>query len=484
MNERNAVPMAGEIHDRLSGRPGEREVVCVQGLGFVGAAMAAAVASARAADGTPRYDVVGLDLPNAGGIERISAVNAGRFPFATNDAKLSAAVAEAAAQGNLVATHDEAAYGLALVILIDVNFDVDRSGGEPRFAVEPFKAALASIGRNMRPDALLIVETTVPPGTCAKIVAPEIARHLEERGLPSDRFLLAHAYERVMPGNAYFDSIVNFWRVYAGHGEAAADACERFLSAIVNTTEYPLRRLSSTTASETAKVLENSYRAVTIALMEEWGRFAELAGVDLFEVVSAIRVRPTHSNIRTPGLGVGGYCLTKDPLFAAVAARDLFQAPSDFPFSIGAVAVNDRMPHRAVERLKEVMGGSLAGKTLLLLGLAYRPDVGDTRHSASFAFRDGAEAEGARLILQDPLVDDIEEYGGGEVLNAMPSPDGIDAIVFAVDHREYAGFDFVGWLAGRTPLVFDANGIVDKERREQFRRAGCAVASLGRGEGL
>jgi nucleotide sugar dehydrogenase len=483
MNAVNAVRQAAPADHFFGEGAQQRELVCIQGLGFVGAAMAAAVASARGPDGAPRYNVVGVDLPNKGGRERIAAINEGRFPFPTNDLKLTAAVEQAARQGNLVATDDEAAYGAASIILIDVNFDIDRSGGEARFAVEPFKRALGAIARHMRPDALLIVETTVPPGTCAKVVAPEVARILAERGLPTDQFLLAHAYERVMPGDAYFDSIVNFWRVYSGHSEAAADACEAFLASIVNVEQFPLRRLGSTTASETAKVLENSYRAVTIALMEEWGRFAEVAGVDLFEVISAIRVRPTHSNIRTPGLGVGGYCLTKDPLFAAVAARDLFEQDVDFSFSTRAVEVNDRMPARSVQRLKEVLGGSLVDKQVLLLGLAYRPDVGDTRHSASFVFRDAAEAEGARLILQDPLVRSGGDFDG-EVLNDMPAPDGIDAIVFAVDHRDYREFDFVAWLDGRTPTIFDANGVLDKERRGQFRRAGCVVASLGRGDDL
>lgn len=483
MNAVHPVTKANRAERLFGDGAQQRELVCVQGLGFVGAAMAAAVASARGPDGAPLYNVVGVDLPTPDGRSRIAAINEGRFPFPTTDRKLRAAIEQASQQGNLAATDDAAAYGAASIILIDVNFDIDRGGDEARFAVEPFKAALAAIARHMRPDALLIVETTVPPGTCAKVVAPEVARMLAERGLPADRFLLAHAYERVMPGDAYFDSIVNFWRVYAGHTEAAADACERFLSSIVNTDRFPLRRLGSTTASETAKVLENSYRAVTIAMMEEWGRFAEVAGVDLFEVISAIRVRPTHSNIRTPGLGVGGYCLTKDPLFASVAARDIFEREMDFTFSTRAVEINDRMPGRSVERLKEVLGGDLAGKTLLLLGLAYRPDVGDTRHSASFAFRDEAAAQGARLILHDPLVENISEFGG-ELLNQMPAPDGIDAIVFAVDHGEYRQFDFTAWLSGRTPLIFDANGILDKERREEFRRGGCVVASLGRGEDL
>src|SRR5262249_19673396 len=156
----------------------------------------------------------------------------------------------------------------------------------------------------------------------------------------------------------------------SGATPAAADACEAFLSQIINVQAYPLTRLHSTTASETAKVLENSYRAINIAFIEEWGQFAEEVGIDLFEVIDAIRVRPTHNNIRQPGFGVGGYCLTKDPLFAAVAARDLFDREDlAFPFSSRAVEVNARMPLRTLDRVRNLLGGSLTGRRLLLLGV-------------------------------------------------------------------------------------------------------------------
>lgn len=127
-----------------------------------------------------------------------------------------------------------------------------------------------------------------------------------------------------MPGSHYLDSIVNYWRVYSGVTKESADRCMHFLQSVINTEEYPLTQLSSTTASETAKVLENSYRALNIAFMEEWGRFAEEIGINMFEIVEAIRKRPTHANIMKPGFGVGGYCLTKDPLFVKIGAEKFF----------------------------------------------------------------------------------------------------------------------------------------------------------------
>lgn len=456
------------------------QTVCVQALGFVGAAMATAAALARDEDGTPAFHVIGVDLPNPAGERRIAAINRGEFPFPSNDAKLGPAVAACRKAGNLEATSDPTVYGRADVIVVDVNLDIGEGADGPSTAMKPFRAAISTLGRHMRPDALVIVETTVPPGTTERVVKPVLEAALAERGLPTDRFLLAHAYERVMPGDAYLDSIINFWRVYAGATPAAADAAERFLSRVINIKDYPLTRLASVTASETAKVLENSYRATTIAFMEEWGRYAEAVGVDMFEIVQAIRVRPTHSNMRLPGFGVGGYCLTKDPLFARIGAREMFGTDIPFPFCEAAVKANADSPLHTLERLRELVG-PLKGKTVLLLGVGYRPDVGDTRFAPAQLFVEVAESEGATVRLHDPLVGHWDEMKR-EVPKEIPSPAGIDAVVFAVSHREYRDLNLTTWLAGATPAILDANGVLSRERRDALRAAGCRVASVGRGE--
>ena len=287
------------------------------------------------------------------------------------------ATAAAHAAGNLRASSDPRCFGEADVILVDIQLDVDTSRDIAAVDFTPFRNAVHTVGTHMRPGALVIVETTVPPGTCERVVAPELAAALHARGLPRDAFLLAHSYERVMPGEDYLASITNFWRVYAGHTEAAADACERFLAQVINVEAYPLTRLASTTASEIAKVMENSYRATNIAFVEEWGRFAEAVGVDLFEVINAIRVRPTHHNIRQPGFGVGGYCLTKDPLFPGIATRQLFDRPDlTFPFSEMAIRTNRLMPIVSVNRIEQLLGATLRGKRVLLMGVGYRARCG------------------------------------------------------------------------------------------------------------
>lgn len=464
--------------------PAERPVVCIQGIGFVGAAMAVAVASARDLDGNPWFDVVGVDLPTTQGRERIDALNEGVFPFETVDPRLAAALRDARAQGNLRATDLPEAFGRAAVTVVDVPLDVVSGDGGPTVDLPPFEDAIRTLGQRVPPGSLVIIETTVPPGTCDRVVFPALSRALVERGLPSDAVLLAHSYERVMPGEAYLDSITDFWRVYAGRTEEAADACEAFLSKVIRVDRYPLTRLRSLTASETGKVLENSYRAVTIAFMEEWGRFAEAVGIDLFEVLDAVRRRPTHNNIRQPGFGVGGYCLTKDPLLALIAARKYFGlGESDFPFCRQAVALNDAMPLVSLDKVQAKLGGAVANRRILLLGISYRQDVGDTRRSPSEIFAREAIRRGARLVCHDPLVRYWPELEM-EIPREIPQAAGFDAAVFAVPHREYRTLDIARWLDGATPLIFDANNVLTPGQRDAVRGLGSPLSGIGRGESL
>lgn len=472
------------IHDSLmpSGCANRRPLVAVQGLGFVGSAMAVAVADARRPDGEPAFNVVGVDLPNGRGEKAVEALRAGRFPSETVDSTLAAATGRGREAGNLTATTDPRAYGEADVVIVDIHLDLERDGetGEPGANFDGLAAAAGTIGEHMRPGTLVIVEVTVPPGTCRNVVAPALAAALERRGHPPDAFLLAHSYERVMPGQDYLSSIINIWRVFSGFTPSAADACERFLSQVINVADYPLTRLDSLEASETAKLLENSYRATNIAFIEEWARFAESWNIDLYGVIDAIRQRPTHSNIRFPGFGVGGYCLTKDPLFATVGAREFLGRPDlDFPFCRMAVETNEAMPMASVNRLEELLDG-LAGRDVLLMGLSYRPGVDDTRYSPSEVFYRTLVERGARVHVHDPLVRHWDELDL-PVPDEPPPASAVDAVVFAVGHAEYADMDLRGWLGDARPAVLDANNVLGRSRLEAVASQGCRVASIGRG---
>ena len=463
----------------------ERSLVCVQGLGFVGTAMAVAVASARNEQGEALYSVVGIDLPNPLGTHRVQSINDSTFPFETTDEKLKTNLERSVKEGHLSASFDESHYERADIIIVDIPLDLYLEDDTDTIDVNfgPFRGAIRTLGQKMKPDCLVIVETTVPPGTCEHVVLPILKECFTQRGLDPSEIRLAHSYERVMPGRDYLDSIINFWRVFSGIDERSASLCEDFLKDIINTEEYPLTRLSKTVASETAKVLENSYRATTIAFMEEWGRFAEEVGFDLFQVIRAIRMRPTHSNIRQPGFGVGGYCLTKDPLFAQWSSQNFFDKPLDFPFCMQAVKKNKAMPIVTLDAVKTLLDAPLQGKKILLLGVSYRQDVGDTRYSPSGTFLTAAQKEGAHVICHDPLVDLWEEFDI-RVESELPSVDDVDIIVLAVPHQEYKTLDLVQWLGDKKLPVIDANCVLSDEQRLAYIAKGGTLFSIGRGAQL
>ena len=458
------------------------KTVCIQGLGFVGSAMAIAIALATDKEGRVKYNVIGVDLANKYGQHRVDAIGRGEFPFDTSDQKLISSMQKVFKQGNLKATTDSSVYSDADIVVVDIQLDISYLDNQPKLEFDGFESAIRTLGQHIKSGVLILVETTVPPGTCEKIVVPTLYSELEKRGINPNSVHVAHSYERVMPGEDYLASIVDYWRVFSGYTQKAGDMCEDFLSNVINVNDFPLTRLSSTIASETAKVMENTYRAVNIAFIDEWTKYAESIGIDLFEVVNAIKTRPTHSNIRFPGLGVGGYCLTKDPTFAPAAAKQLFDKELEFPLSQMAVRVNHDMPLHTVSRLKSLMDNTLNDKKLLICGVSYRQDVGDTRYSPSEILVNELVAQKANITCHDPYVTYWDEL---DITLPVKLPDSkfFDAVIFAVPHQQYCNLDLVSWCSKDT-LVLDANWVFNNKQRELARGNGIRVESVGRGDGL
>jgi len=446
--------------------------------------MAVAVASACSQEGKVLYHVTGVDQDTSQGRERVAAIAQGKFPFKTTDQFLGESLVQCHRQGNLVTTTDESIYASADVVVIDIPLDIPFQDDKPQLDMAEFEEAFRVVAQKVSPGALILVETTVPPGTCERVLQPVLIEELHARGLEDSAVHLAHSYERVMPGENYLQSITHFWRVYAGVDSRAADACEAFLSSIIDVERYPMTRLSSTTASETAKLMENTYRAVNIAFIDEWTKYAEAVGIDIFEVIDAIRVRPTHSNMRFPGIGVGGYCLTKDPAFAPASVQQLLDHQDlDFPFSRLALQINQAMPLHTMARLTGLLGGSCLEKKILLLGVSYRQDVGDTRHSPVETLAHALLQAGAEVQAFDPFVTEWPEMDW-HLPSRLPSPMSFDAVVFATSHRDFLELDLVSWLGDSRPIVLDAINAVAKSKRDRCRLSGIRIESIGRGDGL
>lgn len=461
-----------------------KKVIVVQGLGFVGAVMALVCANAL----TEEYAVIGVDLARKDTYWKIKSINDGIFPLIADDPKIEEFFNRSKEFGNLLATHDPSAYTHADVIIVDINLDVQKGSNEVGtlgdFDVDlsGFKAAIKSVGANCREDVLILVETTVPPGTCDKIVKPIIEEQLSNRGLCLDHYRLGHSYERVMPGPDYIDSIREFPRVYSGSTQDSADAVEIFLHTIIDTSVCELTRLEHTNATEMAKVLENSYRAMNIAFAVEWSRYAEEAGVDLYGMVNAIRVRKTHANLMYPGIGVGGYCLTKDPLLASWSRRTFFGSSSDLDMSINSVSVNDQMPVFAFERLVQVFG-ELAEKKVTFLGVSYRGDVGDTRFTPVETFVNMVREAGSKIALHDPYVSYWEEQKCdveselSAVLESNP-----DLVIISTGHNVYKKESTIDKLMAIAPTkIYDTIGLFSKDQLATLQTRH-QLSVLGRGD--
>ena len=467
-----------------------KKVVVVQGLGFVGAVMSLVCANSDFSD----YAVIGIDLPNENSYWRIASINEGIFPLISSDNNVYKLFKQSIRRKNFYATYDNLAYSKADVIIVDINLDVNKKtdfyGNLTDFDVdiEPFKNAITTIGQNCKENVLILVETTVPPGTTKNYIYPIIKAELEKRKLCSKNFFLGHSYERVMPGPNYVDSIINFYRVYSGINNLSALKVKEFLESIIRTDEYPLTMLSNTNATEIAKVLENSYRASNIAFMVEWSRFSEKADVNIYEVIDAIKMRPTHSNMMYPGIGVGGYCLTKDPLLAYWSNSEIFNNSCNLEHSKIGVKTNDKMPFSAFQFLKQNPKYiNIKNKTAILLGVSYRSDVGDTRYSPVENFYNYLKNDDCEIYLHDPYVKfwkelDIKIDSTDDTFTDINRKK-FNIAIFTTSHKEYKESKYLyNFLNSQNKLlIFDTVGVLS-EKDIKILSKKHHIIILGRGD--
>jgi len=501
----------------LQARKEKKEIVVVMGIGFVGSVMAATVADTRDKKGRYIKFVIGCDLPNPRSYWKIEKMNRGLSPVKAEDPEVDVIIDRCVNKSKtLVATYNNDCLKFADCIVVDVQCDFVkkelgnmRSGETDMAALED---TMRTIGEKINPGCLVLIETTVAPGTTEFVAWPIMKQEFQKRGL-KDTPLLAHSFERVMPGKHYVASVREYWRVCSGCEEVARKRVEKFLHEVLNTKDYPLTVMDRPIESETTKIIENSYRATILAYLHEWSLFAERNGVDLIKVVKAIKMRPTHSNIIFPGPGVGGYCLPKDGGLGYWAYKHILgfeDGDKVFKITPTAIDINDTRALHVAELTRDAlrnMGRYIAGSQVLLCGASYRQDVGDTRYSGSEMVVRKLTEMSAELRVHDPYVDHWYEL---EEQDTYPSPGsswkrffrnqeglkntvvakdlkkalkGVDALILAVPHTHYMDLnpdDIVKWAGGPIAVV-DAFGILDDTKIRRYFELGCEVKALGRG---
>lgn len=492
------------------------EIVVVMGLGFVGAVMAGVVAdSADEKTGKPGKFVIGMQRPSTRSFWKIPLFNRGISPVKAEDPDVAPMIERCVnRKKTMIATYTYDALKLADVLVVDVQCDFLKQDlgnlGTGRADISALEASFKVIGEKVSPHCLVLIETTVPPGTTEYIAYPLIKKAFKKRGIVEEP-LLAHSFERVMPGKDYVRSVRDFWRVCSGTTHESRERVTRFLSEILNVKEYPLTVLDRPIESETCKIVENSYRATILAFLDEWSLFAETNGVDLIKVINAIKVRPTHSNIIFPGPGIGGYCLPKDGGLGLWAYKHLMGFENDiFKVTPQAININDTRALHAAQLTRDAlrnMGLIVAASQITVLGASYREDVGDTRYSGSEIIVRKLTEMGADVKAHDPYVAhwwELEKQDTYPAVGASRSrffrnqehlgefrmtPEleeavkGSDAVILAVRHEPYLKLEpeNVVSMAGGPLAVVDCFGILDDARIEQYFELGCEVKGLGRG---
>ncbi len=416
--------------------------VCVIGLGYVGLPLAVECAKQG-------FDVTGFDV-DAG---KVAEINAGRsyiLDVATGD------VAGMVAAGRLRATTDPEV--LADMDVIDICVPTPlRKTRDPDLSY--VVQAVDAVKARLRKGQLVILESTTYPGTTEEVAKPA----LEERGLKAGvDFYLAFSPERVDPGNPTHTTR-NIPKVVGGSDEASTELAKTFYEATIDR----VVPVSSTQVAEMVKLLENTFRAVNIGLVNEIALMSHRMNIDVWEVIEAAATKPFGFMPFYPGPGLGGHCIPIDPFYLSWKAR---QSGFECRFIELAGAVNGNMPEYVVERVAEALNSqkkAINGSRLHIFGVAYKKDVSDLRESPALDVIELLARRGAEVSYTDPFVPAFQH--GTHDLSSVPETEahaGVDCAVIVTNH---SSFDYPA-MVKRFPLVVDTRNALKGQAGENIFR--------------
>jgi len=382
--------------------------VVVIGQGYVGLPLALAAAKSG-------FSVVGID----NNLAKVEELTAGR---STVEDISNEALKRELENGNLKISANTSFNPEVKIICFCVPTPL---GSNHQPDLDILKAAAKDVGKSLKSGMLVIIESTIQPGTTRDVVVPILEK---ESGLNRDQFLVAYSPERIDPMNKKF-TIKNTPKLVAGLTPVAALKAKEFYSKFIDQVDV----CDSLEVAETAKLLENSFRLVNISFINELAMFCQKIGIDVNDVIKAASTKPYGFMPFYPSVGVGGHCIPVDPLYLAQAARAV-GAPTRFIEL--ADEINLGMPTYFVGRASEMLGG-LKGKKVLVIGVSYKPNVADVRETPVEALISGLKKSGAVVSWHDDLV----KSWNGESSVALGS--GFDLAILATPH-DYLDLTLLG----------------------------------------
>jgi UDP-N-acetyl-D-glucosamine dehydrogenase len=403
------------------------KTVGIIGLGYVGLPLAVAFAKEGC-------DVIAVDVDS----RKIEAIEAGDSYIEDVPSELLGELNE-----RIHATTRYARLAKADAVIICVPTPLTRNR-EPDLG--PLIDSTRGLAEVLQAGQLVVLESTTYPGTTRERVAPL----LEESGLAAGRdFHLAFSPERVDPGRTDF-TLRNTPKVLGGLTEACLQRAEQLYGLVCEN----LVRVSSPEAAELTKLLENIFRSVNIALVNELAMLTDRMGIDIWEVVEAASTKPYGFMRFEPGPGMGGHCLPVDPFYLSWRARE-FDMATEFIELAGKV--NQQMPYHCVEKAQRALneiGMSVKGARIVVLGVSYKPGVGDIRESPALKIIELLRKMGADVCYHDPHVAQLSEFG----LASRPLEQAVTDADLTLIVTAHPGIDY-GQLAQRSRLLVDLRGV-------------------------
>jgi UDP-N-acetyl-D-glucosamine dehydrogenase len=412
-----------------------QQTAVVIGQGYVGLPLARAMTQAN-------LKVIGYEISP----QRVASLNAGTSHIDdVTDAEVQQML-----QAGYEATADPMMLASADVVVICVPTPLDENGGPDLSAV---KTATRTTGNHLKPQATVILESTTYPGTTEQIVLPLLERSGVVHGTD---FFLAFSPERVDPGSQTHN-ITSTPKLVGGVSEEATERAAAFYEQFIDT----VVPLSGAKEAETAKLLENTYRHVNIALVNEMARFCHDMGIDIWEVIRGAATKPFGFQKFTPGPGVGGHCIPIDPNYLSFHVKKTLGY--QFRFVELAQEINNSMPAYVTGRIADLLndeGKAINGATILLLGVTYKPNIADQRESPAIPIARVLREKKATIQFHDPAVEtwNCDDQQLDRIPELMAAVADADIVVLLQNHKNYA----MDEIAQHAKIFFDTSGTANR----------------------